>query len=393
MRPRLLSLVYPSNYPNFEADSIYTFNRVLLTSLVNNGAFDVHIGGPSAFPAFDDRVHVHSFGTGINKFHVRFGCAWDELVALIRDVRPAVILVHMPEQAAAVSVIVRDLLGLDATVVSYVHYVPTRGDAATKDEVFEESMDLHGHGWLVLARLLEGVAASDLVLTCSDFGVRLITRLAKRFLGRSIQLPPMLSLPPPIDESEFVLANSMEPVDEPLLVYNHRLYNEYGAHVIFPLLTEAYDKTSRGFRVLVTNPTEGRDLSRSALNPHVEANLRAVQDLPFVDCHHYFDRTAYIQAIGASWGGVAPFKLNALWSMSAMDVLAAGRPVVAFDVAAFRELGLAAEDLVSDEAAFVRRIIDLTQRRPMDVDRKRISAAAGAHRSEAAARHFTKILS
>src|SRR5262249_53486069 len=120
---KLLSLVYPSNYPNFAADSIYTFNRLLLGSLAAGGELEVAVAGPPEMPRMGVGIHHRWVRLGENKFEVRLGFDWVSLRALLQSVRPDVLLVNMPEQTGALAVLLRDDLGLPTRIISYIHYV------------------------------------------------------------------------------------------------------------------------------------------------------------------------------------------------------------------------------------------------------------------------------
>src|SRR5262249_3369476 len=122
---RILTLIYPSNYPNFAADSIYTFNRILFEALaVAKQRVEVFAAAPADMPALHPDIKILPMQYGSNKFEARFDFPWRELRVIINDVRPDVCLVNMPEHAAAISILIKDDLRLPCKIVSYVHYVP-----------------------------------------------------------------------------------------------------------------------------------------------------------------------------------------------------------------------------------------------------------------------------
>ena len=356
--PRILTVIFPSNYPNFGADSIYQFNRGLFRALLDRHHVDVFSAGPSDMPPLDERIPCFALPHGINKFEVRFHFPWGEMRSILETVRPDVCFVNMPEQATAISILAKDELRLSCRIVTYVHYIPAMIDTDQADEPvqYEPSLNDHGHGPLLVLRLLEGVAASDVALVCSNFGVRLLRRLAAAHFQAAIRLPTILRMPPPVDFTEVDEGMQAMVSREPRFVYNHRLYDEYGTGKIFRLIQRIAEQETRGFKILVTNPTAGRPRERSRLNPRVDENLAQVRALSFVEQEHFWDRSSYIGALSSVWGGIAPFKPHALWSMSVMDVLACGRAVLSFDIAAFREMGLPDELLVRNEDDFERAV-------------------------------------
>jgi glycosyltransferase involved in cell wall biosynthesis len=350
---KLLVLIWPTNYPNYAADSVFTLNRLLIDGLLDADAgLHISVAGPPDLPLAESRVDRYSLETGVDKFRVRLDTPWSQLRETIAAVSPDVILVNMPEQAGAVAVLTKDDLGLDATIVSYVPYIP--GVPVDGRVVAESAIDGAGHGQLLLMRLAEGVVASDLTLVCSKFGIDLLSRLTEPVVERGKELRIEM-LAPPVDVDEAAVGFGVTTSETPLLVYNHRLYDEYGTDLVFELLAEVAERHP-AFEVLVTNPTHGRGAQRRRLNGRVDANVNKLRALPFVRMRHFADRGEYFRAVGRAWAGVGPCKPNALWSMSIVDVLSTGRPVVAFDVGGVSEIGLPHDCLVRRVDQFVEAV-------------------------------------
>lgn len=233
--------------------------------------------------------------------------------------------------------------------------------------------------------------ASDLTLICSEFGVRLLNRIAQDMFGTARTLPRIEVLPPPVDVAESTLSAAAPHVDRPRVVYNHRLYTEYGTGTMVDLLSRAARSPDR-FTVLVTNPTDGRGAQRRRLSPQLDENLARLCELPFVEVSHFARRTDYFAALGRSWGGIAPYKPHALWSMSVLDVLGVGRPVLSFDIASFREIGLPDEYLVTSEDEFLDRFARLTREPPCERDRERFVSIAKRYSGARAAQRMSGLL-
>jgi glycosyltransferase involved in cell wall biosynthesis len=359
---KFVSILWPSNYPNFESDSIFVFNRILLRRMAEQPNIEITVLGPIGLPPLVEGLQHYLIDLGCNKFSVRFGFPWLEMRNALFELQPDVIFVNMPEQAASLRILLRDELGLETLVVTYVHYIPgmVAYDLSSHPSVVVESgMDRSGNGKLVLTRLLECLCASDLVLTCSDFGRSTLMIMASQLLGPDQVYSPIKVLPPPLEFAEIDSLSISKTVHERRLVYNHRLYDEYGTHEVFGLLDELYDEVDAPFRVLVTNPTGIRTPEREALNPQVTNNVRMLANKHYVDLQYFNQRCDYYLALNSCVGGIAPFKPNALWSMSIVDVLAVGKPVVAFNIASFAEIGITRPDLVDDRQAFKERLFEL----------------------------------
>jgi len=83
--------VFPSNRPNYAADSIYTLNRILFQA-VRRVDPSVVIGaiGPPDMPAWDDDIELMRIELGASKFHARFGFPWAELRQALASWKPDV---------------------------------------------------------------------------------------------------------------------------------------------------------------------------------------------------------------------------------------------------------------------------------------------------------------
>jgi glycosyltransferase involved in cell wall biosynthesis len=382
----IVSLMFPTNFPNFAADSIWVFNRVLFTSMMR-GRRSIRvstIGPPQMAPLSADIPH-YPVDFGSSKLQVRFGFPWDAVSRLIHDLKPDVCFVNMPEQATNIVMLVRDELGLDTHVVNYIHYLPAFIDETGDAEIqYEPNMNRHGHCALILMRILDGVMASDTSIICSEFGAALLRRLACAILHDLSAFPPVRVLPPPIGVDELAIAcGTAQPVP-PRLVYNHRLYSEYGTEEIFSLLEEVHREKPATFKVLVTNPTHGRSACRARLNPQPEQTLDQLSKLPFVQVVHFKERGRYYSALRGCAAGIAPLKPHALWSMSVVDVLASNRPVIAFDVGAFAEIGVSGRWLVRNGEEFkraVHRVVATPASEQPDDYRAIVAGYSGDHAS------------
>lgn len=394
---KILTVIFPSNYPNFAADSIFAFNRILFSSLIeSNAKVEVIAVGSSNMPEIHEKVRIIRLDLGVSKFSVRFNFPWDEMRHILNDVRPDICLINMPEQSAAFALLIKEELHLNCKLISYVHYIPALPVQEISEITYEASMNENGLCKIVLMRLLEGMIASDLTLIGSQFAVNLIRKVGKALLHDALDINPIQILPPPVDFKEVNIEQKQD-VSEPFsFVYNHRLYDDYGTKsLFFNLLTDIYEMDIKPFTIIVTNPTEGRDPARSRLNPAVEENLAAIKSLPFVTVQHFQNRSEYMLCLKSSRAGLAPLKSHALWSMSVMDVLACGRPVLAFDIAAFSEMGLDKNLLAKDDLEFKNAFCSLLSRKDDDYlerEQQHYSSIAKQFSGTSIARRFMELI-
>ena len=395
---RILTVIFPSNYPNFAADSIFTFNRILFGSLVeSDDKVEIIAIGPPDMPQLHPLIKIIPVNLGISKFQVRFSFPWNEIRHLLNEIRPDVCLINMPEQSANFSIIIKEELGLSCKLISYVHYIPAMPIIDIKESVsvspgiaYEKSMNKNGLCEILMMRLLEGIISSDITLTCSKFAVNLIQQVKNKLLSKSVDIGSCQVLSPPIDFKEVKQVSSqyIDHIDQPLnFIYNHRLYDDYGTKHVFGLLKDLYASDIKPFNIIVTNPTEGRSPERSRLNPAVEKNLMTIKSLPFVKVKHFNDRNDYMMNLSQSRAGIAPLKPHALWSMSVMDLLACGRPVLSFNVAAFSEMGLKPDLLVQNNVDFKNRFISLLSNKSFEQEQyyykniaRKYSGSLSAHK-------------
>src|SRR5262249_45207979 len=127
---RILSIVPPSNYPNFQADSIYTSTRILLDELAHLSDVNINIAAPPEAPRGIRDANYMPMEFGRDQYHVRFGLDWNETSKLLKTARPDICYLNMPEHASTVAILIREVLKISTKIVTYVHYIPAWIDPA-----------------------------------------------------------------------------------------------------------------------------------------------------------------------------------------------------------------------------------------------------------------------
>jgi glycosyltransferase involved in cell wall biosynthesis len=294
---------------------------------------------------------------GREKFEVRFGFPWYELKEKLQRIMPSVnlIYVNQSEQAANFKALATVMLPQRRIpIVSYFHYVPIEpphqhfdflsvdktteiGREAPSDNLrFDQSLNNNGMSPLVFMRQIEALLASDFSATCSEFGVRLILDSARKIVP-SVS-PNMVAIPPPLSINESSASQSVEKANGNLIVFNHRLYSHYGPKEFFGFMDWFYGNVRQDFTVLLTDPTHGRSSERDVLNPSVNRMREELMHKPYVTLQHSGSREDYYRTLGKSKISIGPFKPSALWSMSAVDSMASGLPVLCPNYACFPEI-------------------------------------------------------
>ncbi|WP_228126016.1 hypothetical protein [Streptomyces sp. SYP-A7193] len=116
----MLYLLNVSNPNRLSADSGFTFAELLAPALADTGA-EVTVSAPA--PVGDPRVRYVATASPSTKYRARFDPGLDALVAVMRDVRPDVVVANQVEAAPAVRAALLEAR-VDALVAGYCHYLP-----------------------------------------------------------------------------------------------------------------------------------------------------------------------------------------------------------------------------------------------------------------------------
>ncbi len=161
MSPRVLYLLNISNPDRLAADSGWIFADLLAPALADAGAA-VTIAAPA--PAGGARCGFARTVVPGTKYRARFAPDVDQLVALIRQTRPDVVVANQIEAAPAVRTALLEA-GSAALLTGYCHYLPfsfTGGQL-----LLDPSLDDAGLGRPVLLAFAAGLAACDRILAHS----------------------------------------------------------------------------------------------------------------------------------------------------------------------------------------------------------------------------------
>ena len=330
---KIISFLNVTNLHRIACDSGYIFQRLVAPLIVEAGhqftfASPVSIEG-IAGPRFR---HV-PFSFGGQKFEVRYSFPWPKIEQLLVKEAPDVIWVNQPELAASFRAVLASL-GSSARIVSYVHYFPygllPDGSTITPDP----AVHIKQFEDLVLLKFLSGILASDLVLTHSAYAVKLLQAgLAAYSLSTRARIG---IIPPPFDPA-LIPAHSTPFASRNLLIYNHRLYSQYGTEKLINYLQAGL--AIDGHEVVVLDILGVRSQERRRLDPSVEMFRHALANIPGVRIDIGGNNRAYYGSVLAqSKLAMAPFRPSCPWSMSVVDCLAAGLPVAAQAQAFFPEI-------------------------------------------------------
>ncbi|MBH1934114.1 glycosyltransferase family 1 protein [Streptomyces sp. AV19] len=319
---RLLYLLNISNPGRLSADSGFTFADLLTPALADAGV-DVTVAAPA--PAGDERVGFAPTLSPSTKYRARLDPGLDALVALVRRVRPEVVVANQIEAAPAIRAALLEA-GTDTRIAGYCHYLPFSftddGDLA-----LDPSLDDGGLGRSVLLSFAAGLAACDRVLVHSATAASWTTAAADRM---GVDLDEKLHVVPAPRDERLVRdpADTLPPDGRATGVYNHRLYAHYGTARFTALARHLTAEAP--VELTVMDLFGNRSPERVRLDPSPERHRDELAALDGVTiASDRGDRVRYRNLLAGAHFGIAPFRPGCPWSMSVVDCQGMGLPVLA----------------------------------------------------------------
>lgn len=325
---KFLSFLNVSNINNIDCDSGYIFQKHLGLSLIEMGhSFTLVI--PSIIN--DNSLDIQYFDFGSNKFQVRFSFDWGKVTELIRKVEPDVIISNQPELTANIKALTI-VESFESKLYTYVHYFPF---SVNKNDgiVYDSSLNNKDFCQSIIMSFMSGLLSSDKILVHSEYSITLLKKLFSHF-NISLNTNRLVIMPPPYDE--FLSNYSEVTVKDENILYNHRLYKQYGTEFLLEFIKIMVDNDRHKF--VVTDLLFNRSPERVSLDGTVDFyrnKLMSLKNVIYVTNGH--NREKYRHLICTSKIALAPYRNNCTWSMSVIDCMSLGAPVMAPNFAWFSE--------------------------------------------------------
>ncbi|MDH3649051.1 MAG: glycosyltransferase [Saprospiraceae bacterium] len=325
---RIQSFLNVSNQDDIQSDSGFVFQKLIASELISRG-HDFCFVSPVPLGVEGALHEFHEFGN--NKFQVRFNFAWDRIQAIIEEYQPDVLLINQAELSANFRSILCTI-GSSAQLITYVHYLPVNKDQDGRFEV-DSSLNNADLGLPILLSLLGSVKVSDKVLVQSKFAKKTLKETLHLF-RIPFESNKIFIVPPPFDP---FLVSSLADNEIPrqCIMYNHRLYEHYGTDYFLKIIKSLKDKTEIQF--LVADLLASRNGTRQKLDNHVDHYRSELKLQPNVSFARNKNRNDYKKAIEQCRAGLAAYRKMAVWSMSVVDCLGMGVPVIAPNFASYPE--------------------------------------------------------
>ena len=323
----ILSFLNVSNIDNINCDSGFIFQKQLGDEIVKNGhKFTLVV--PSSINQ-ENSFDTYIYDLGLHKFQVRFSFEWNKIIEIIADTKPDIIISNQPELSANFKALISSE-NMDVRLYTYVHYFPFALDA-DNNFIIDPSLNNNGLCKNVILSFISGLLASDRIFIHSKYSLHLLERLFSLY-NIPINCQNIDILPLPYDP---FIATPIEVNKEKNILYNHRLYKQYGTDF---LIEFAKRTLNEGWKIIVTDILNNQNKKRTVLDYsslNYKEQLFSLSNVTITDKGN--KRSDYKKLIYSSMISLAPFRWNCTWSMSVIDCMCAGLPVVAPRIAWFKE--------------------------------------------------------
>lgn len=323
----ILSFLNISNIDNISCDSGFIFQKQLGDEIIKNGhKFTLVV--PSIIN------HKYSFDTynynlGSHKFQVRFSFDWNKFIEIIADTKPDIIISNQPELSTNFKALISSE-NIDVKLYTYVHYLPFAIDA-NDNFTIDSSLNNNGLCKNVILSFISGLLASDKIFIHSNYSLYLLERAFSQY-NIPINSLNIETLPPPYDP---FIATHIETIKENNILYNHRLYKQYGTDFLIEFAERILNEK---WKIIITDILNNQNEKRTLLDNcslNYKEQLSSLSNVMITNEGNR--RSSYKNLIYSSKLSLAPFRWNCTWSMSVIDCMCAGIPVIAPRIAWFKE--------------------------------------------------------
>ena len=324
---RVLSILNFTNIDDYNSDSGYIFNYILAEQFIlNQYDFDVILPVQLRNHTVAFKGEIYYANLGVTKYEARFSFDWKGILDILIENRPDYILVNECELALPLRAMLITCALQNIKIISYCHY-PALHVGANDTVKFDISLNDAGLGRRIVSDILQAVNVSDYFFIQSQFAQKLLYNAANDLhipLEKEIHV-----VPPPYDPFLYVEKSSKGHK----VIYNHRLYESYGADQFLKLVHKLSDCS-----FLVTNPMAHRSQARffsSTFPEKIIDLLRKEGNVSIVDGSE--SRLLYKEYLSQGYIGIAPYRPACVWSMAAIDCIGMNIPVIAPDIASYQE--------------------------------------------------------
>lgn len=322
---KMMTFLNVSNRNNMTADSAYIFYNILSPYFtISNTLIFV-----APVPLDDPKCIFEKMEFGFDKYQVRFSFDWIKVQKIIMKHKPDVLILNQVELVPAYKALLISI-GINIPIVTYVHYIPY----VLREEriVVDSSLNNNNIGKSIVANFFSGLVASDLIFTHSNMSRNMILKLLKTY-NADFDVNKIIINPPPVDP--YLIDENENAVNK--IFYNHRLYGHYGVDRFI----EAAECVSERYNleINVLDVLGNRSPDQNRMDNSVEEardKLSKIENVRLVN--DTYIRARYRDEIKNSLFSIAPYRENCIWAMACIDSMSLGVPVIAPNIAWYREV-------------------------------------------------------
>ena len=325
---KILSFMNVSNKEKLSTDSGYVFYNTLADALIAAGHKFTFVG-PAPLKCPDAGYYDMDFGR--NKYEVRFQFGMHEVAEILLEEEPDIIIANQMELIPHFHVCLERMGNTHTRIVGYAHYIPY--DIDFNGYLLEDpSLNARGLNPAIIHAFISGVEMADRIFVHSETALKLIEDGCKA-VRRPFDRSRFVLAPPPRDPA--LVCSDIEMPSSNTAIYNHRLYAHYGTEEIIELIPEL---VALGVDVKVLDILGERTPERRKLDPTPDLYRKRLKEMEGVTLTtEGTDREKYRQLLQGARFGLAPVRQNCPWAMSCVDCMGMGKPVIAPNIAWFRE--------------------------------------------------------
>lgn len=328
---KILSVLNVSNFEDINSDSGFIFNYLLANEIVkDNNEFAIVLPHGTAKIEKFVKSKIFYATMGKTKYESRFCFDYQNFKKILLDYQPDYIFLNQCELATSIRALLISNCLNNIKIISYCHYPAIHLDEQN-NTIFDSSLNDCNLCEAIIFDIFNSINNSDIFAIQSNFAKELLLNMASKYniaLNKEIHV-----IPPPYDSYMYQDINMDNVLNNNNIIYNHRLYKSYGTDKLLEIIESNQNK-----KFLVTNPMTNRSKERARFNrtPQEYAeNLLKYRNVTIVNGSE--SRHKYKEYLQKGRIAIAPSRKACVWSMSAIDNICIGIPVIAPNYASYVE--------------------------------------------------------
>lgn len=329
---KIIAVCNVSNADDPSCDSGLIYQRILSDEITKLGHEYLLLlpKGPD-YSGLNFSCSTKEINLGIGRYSSRFNFDWHQLADVIHHHKPDILFNNQVELTTPLKALLVENDMPTVRLVTYCHY-PALWEGEKGDAIIDSSLDNNNLGFSIVSLILSAIQVSDAFIVQSMFAANLLLKAANNY---GIKLNKKISVVPPPCDPALLEPPSIKEVLNKNVLYNHRLYKSYGTDQLLRLIKMMQNRDAN---FIISDPMPNRSEKRSMLNSTPKNYIMTMRNMRNVCIFsNGNDRSAYKSVIQRSALSLAAFRPSCVWSMSCIDSMGMGIPVIAPRYAAYPE--------------------------------------------------------